>query len=189
MFLTVAALLVPFGFLLGLVEELVPFFGLLLAAGLVTFLIRTGRRALAYNPRHGGIRAWTWFGSLWVVMFVVLFIFAAVSFTEDITAAPFWFYVVFSHTAFVGMMTNLLLGVYALRTANTKHVVAWEESASMWLINLGLLTFFALKIAADIRLGAIVMGIGVLLGVGTMLLRLRADRPGVAAAARAASAD
>ena len=31
--------------------------------------------------------------------------------------------------------------------------------------------------AADIRLGAIVMGIGVLLGVGTMLLRLRADRP------------
>jgi len=118
MFLTVAALLVPFGFLLGLVEELVPFFGLLLAAGLVTFLIRTGRRALAYNPLHGGIRAWTWFGSLWVVMFIVLFIFAA-----------------------------------------------------------------------DIRLGAIVMGIGVLLGVGTMLLRLRADRPGVPAAARTASAD
>ncbi len=189
MFLTVAALLVPFGFLLGLVEELVPFFGLLLAAGLVTFLIRTGRRALAYNPRQGGIRAWTWFGSLWVVMFVVLFIFAAVSFAEDITAAPFWFYVVFSHTAFVGMMTNLLLGVYALRTANTKHVVAWGEPVSRWLINLGLLTFFALKIAADIRLGAIVMGIGVLLGVGTMLLRLRADRPGVPAAARTASAD
>ncbi|MCH8342155.1 MAG: hypothetical protein IIA51_11460 [Chloroflexi bacterium] len=40
--------------------------------------------------------------------------------------------------------------------------------------------------AADIRLGAIVMGIGVLLGVGTMLLRLRADRPTVPAAAWAA---
>ena len=56
--------------------------------------------------------------------FVVLFIFAAVSFAEDISASPPWFYIVFSHTAFVGMMTNLLLGVYALRTTNTKHVVS-----------------------------------------------------------------
>ncbi len=64
LFLTAAALLVPFGFLLGLVSELVPFFGLLLAAGLVTFLIRTGRRALPNNPLRGGIRAWTWFGTL-----------------------------------------------------------------------------------------------------------------------------
>ncbi len=59
----------------------------------------------------------------------------------------------------------------------------------MWLMNLGLLVFFALKIAADIRLGAIVMGICVLLGVGTMLLQLRADRPTVPSAASAASAD
>ena len=68
---------------------------------------------IAYS--RGGIRAWTWFGSFWVVIFVVLFIFAA-----------------------------------------------------------------------DIRLGAVVMGIGVLLGVGSMLLRLRADRPSVPVAARAA---
>jgi len=77
------------------------------------------------------------------VTFVVLFIFAAVSFAEDISASPPWFYFVFSHTAFVGMMTNLLLGAYALRTANTKHVVAWGEPVSMWLINLGLLVFFS----------------------------------------------
>ena len=121
--------------------------------------------------------------------FVVLFIFAAVSFAEDISASPPWFYFVFSHTAFVGMMTNLLLGAYALRTANTKHVVAWGEPVSMWLINLGLLAFFTLKIVADIRLGAMVMGTGVLLGVGTMLIRLRADRPSVLATAPAASTD
>ena len=74
---------------------------------------------IAYS--RGGIRAWTWFGSFWVVMFVLLFIFAAVSFAEDISASPPWLYIVFSHTAFVGMMTNLLLGVYALRrpTQNT----------------------------------------------------------------------
>jgi len=49
--------------------------------------------------------------------------------------------------------------------------------------------FFTLKIVADIRLGAMVMGTGVLPGVGTMLIRLRADRPSVLATAPAASTD
>lgn len=45
----------------------------------------------------------------------------------------------------------------------------------MWTINIGLLVFIGLKLAADIRLGAILMGIGVVLGVVTMILRLRAS--------------
>ena len=53
--------------------------------------------------------------------------------------------------------------------------MAWGEPAARWLINLGLLAFFALKIAGDSRLGAIVMGIGVLLGVFTMVRRLLAS--------------
>lgn len=187
--LTAAALLVPIGYLVGMVNQLVPLFGLLLALGLIIFLFRTGRSALTYNPLRGGIRARIWFGSVWAVVTVILLIFAAVTFAEDISTAPSWFYIVFSHSANIGMMTNLLLGVYALRTANTKTVVEWGESASMWLMNLGLLVFFSLKIAADIRLGAMVMGIGVLLGVGTMMLRLRADRPTVLVAAPATSAD
>ena len=36
-----------------------------------------------------------------------------------------------------------------------------------------MLVFFALKITSDTRLGAIAMGLGVLLGVVTMILRLR----------------
>lgn len=185
LFLSAAALLVPFGYLVHRVTQLVPLFGLLLGLGLVTFLVRTGRWALAYNPLLGGIRARIWFGSFWAVVTVALLIYAAVTFAEDISIAPPWFYVVFSHSAYVGMMTNLLLAVHVLRTSDTSQVLAWGEPVSMWLMNLGLLVFFALKIAADNRLGAIVMGIGVLLGVATMLLRLSADRPAVPAAAGA----
>ena len=87
---------------------------------------------------------------------------------------PSWFFAVFAHAGFVGMMTNLILAVFSARTQESRHVLSWGEPTSLWLINLGLLVFFALKITADIRLGAIVMGIGVVLGVLTMILRLRA---------------
>ena len=85
-------------------------------------------------------------------------------------------------------MTNIILGVDAARTKDAAHVLSWGESSARWLINLGMLVFFALKITSDTRLGAIVMGIGVLLGVVTMILRLRAsgkegvDMPGPAEA-------
>jgi hypothetical protein len=45
----------------------------------------------------------------------------------------------------------------------------------MWTINLGIVVFLALRIGADIRLGAIIMGLGVLLGVFTMFRRLQAS--------------
>ena len=66
-----------------------------------------------------------------------------------------------------------LLGVYAAQPKDGEQVLSWGEPVARRLINLGLLVFFALKIATDSRLGAIVMGIGVLLGVVTMILRLR----------------
>ena len=42
----------------------------------------------------------------------------------------------------------------------------------MWLIILGLLVFLGLEIASESKTGAIIMGIGVLMGVLTMILRL-----------------
>jgi hypothetical protein len=46
----------------------------------------------------------------------------------------------------------------------------------MWLMNLGLVAFIALKVASDVRIGALVMGVGVVLGVGTAIYRLCSDR-------------
>jgi hypothetical protein len=123
-------------------------------------------------PTGAGVNSWTFFGVLWLVVYMALFLWA-VSTGGDFSVMPGWFFAVFAHAGFVGMMTNLLLGVAASRAQNSASVLPWGEPAALWTINLGLLAFFGLKIAADIRLGALVMGVGVVLGVVTMLLRLR----------------
>ena len=126
------------------------------------------------NPRRGGVKAWAFFGTIWLVIYVGLFIYLAATLPMGLDL-PVWIFAVFVHAGFVGMMTNIILGVDAARTADSAHVLSWGESAAMWLINLGMLVFFVLKITSDTRLGAIAMGIGVLLGVVTMILRLRAS--------------
>lgn len=187
-FLTVAGLLVPIAFLTGAVDQLLPIFALLLMLGLITFLVRTGRRAVAKNPLKGGVQAWGFFGTVWLVVYVGLFIYAAATLPVDPTAIPAWFFAAFAHSGFVGMMTNLIFGVYSARTQETAQVMSWGEPAAMWGMNLGLLIFLGLKIASDTSLGAIFMGIGVLLGVFTMVQRLRASGAGKAPMAEAPDA-
>jgi SAM-dependent methyltransferase len=109
---------------------------------------------------------------LWATLWALFFIYIGAAYAQDLAAVPPWVAVVFQHSAFVGTMTNLLLGVYAARTQDVGNVLQGSETAALWLINLGLPLFFALEIAAGSRLGAIVMGSGVLLGVATMIVRL-----------------
>jgi len=183
---SVAAILVPLAYLTNTLGVLLPMFVLLLFVGLIFFLVRTGWRGLTTSPLGDGPKPWAFFGTFWMVVFVGLFIWAATAFVEDFSLAPTWFFAVFAHAAFVGTMTNLLLGVYSARTQESRHVLAWGEPAARWLINLGLLAFFALKITSDSRLGAIVMGIGVLLGVFTMARRLLAGGEPMAVRGKAA---
>jgi len=172
LFLTAAGLVVVVAFLTGALEQLLPIFALFLLLGLIFFLARIGWRVIAHNPLRGGMKAWGFFGTTWLVIYVGLFIFLAATLPMGLDI-PAWLFAVFVHAGFVGMMTNIILGVDAARTEDSAHVLSWGESAALRLINLGLLVFFALKITSDSRLGAIVMGIGVLLGVVTMILRLR----------------
>jgi len=183
---SVAAILVPVAYLTNALAVLLPMFVLLLFVGLVIFMVRIGWRGLTTSPFGHGPKPWAFFGTFWMVVFVGLFIWAATAFVEDFSLAPTWFFAVFAHAAFVGTMTNLLLGVYSARTQESREVMAWGEPAARWLINLGLLVFFTLKIASDTRLGAIVMGIGVLLGVFTMIRRLLASGAAMGMEKRAA---
>lgn len=169
----VGASLVPIAFFTNSVPVLLPVFLVLLLLGLVIFLARIAWRAILAGPTAEGGKSWTFFGTIWLVVFMALFLWAVSQ--MDFSLMPPWFGAVFAHSGFVGMMTNLLLGVLAARAFASREVFSWGEPTAMWLLNLGLLVFFALKIAMDVRLGAIVMGVGVVLGVITMLLRLRAS--------------
>ncbi len=178
LFWTVGAILVPLGFFLNIVQQVLPVFMLLLLLGMVIFLARFGWRALARFSGGPGVTGWAFMGTLWLIVYMGLFLYMASQFAAGATFAdlPRWMPAVFSHAGFVGMMTNLLLAVVASRAQERADVWPWAEPAALWVINGGLLLFAALKIAADIRLGAIVMGLGVLLGVATMLRRLQAAR-------------
>ncbi len=170
----VAAALVPLGFFLNIVEQILPIFGLMLLVGMVIFLVRYAWRALVNLPRGAGVTSWTFFGALWLIVYMGLFLYA-VSAGPDFSALPAWFFATFAHAGFVGMMTNLIMGVVASRGQAGTGVLRWGEAAALWTINLGILVFLGLKIAADVRLGAIVMGVGVLLGVFVLFRRLQAS--------------
>lgn len=172
---TVAAIVVPVAFLLDLVETLILVFVLLLLLFLVIFVARMGWRAVLVNPLDHGVRAWGFFGTVWLAVFVGLFVWSLVTFQGDFSGAPEWFTPVFAHAAFVGMMTNLIFGVLSARTAATSDILAWGEPATLWVLNLGLVLFIALIVAMGTPHGAFVMGLGALLGVVTMALRLWAE--------------
>ncbi len=175
LFWMVGAALVPLAFFLNILEMILPIFGLMLIIGMLLFFIRYVWRVLANFSLSPGVRSWTFFGTLWLVIYMALFLYAVMGTGGDFSVLPPWFFAVFAHAGFVGMMTNLIMGVVASRAEAGKSVMAWGESGAFWLINLGILVFLGLKISADIRLGAIVMGIGVLLGVVTMFRRLQAS--------------
>lgn len=172
----VGASLVPLAFFLNIVDQILPIFMLMLVLGMIIFLARYGWRALASVSVRPGMRAWAFFGAIWLVVYMGLFLYliSLIGGGADFSQFPPWLAPTFAHAGFVGMMTNLLMGVVASRAQASAGVWPWAEPASLWAINLGLLAFISLKIAADIRHGAIIMGLGVLLGVVTMLRRLQA---------------
>lgn len=169
---TVGATLVPIAFFTGAVEQLLPIFGIALLLGLVIFLARAAWRAIVQQPFGEWPRPWATFATVSLIIYLGLFLYAVNA--PSFESLPSWFAATFVHVGFVGMMTNVLFGVLSARGAAQRQVVAWGESVAFWVMNLGLILFLALKIAADIRLGAVVMGIGVLLGVFTLFMRLRA---------------
>ncbi len=110
-----------------------------------------------------------------MIFWGLFFIWVAANYAEDPTLVPHWVAVTFVHASFVGMMTNLLLATYSARSQEASEVLSWAELPAVWLTNLGLLAFLGIEIASGGRLGAAVMGVGVLLGLLTMILRLRAS--------------
>ena len=165
--------------LLGLLLDLLPAVMAsvpLMLLALIVYFARGGWRVFKLNPLKSGNQGWFFFGTLWILVWGLFFIWVAATYAEDFSLVPHWVEIFFVHSAFIGMMTNLLLGVYSQRSQGSRHILSWAEPLAMWSINLGLVTFFALEIISESKVGSVVMGIGVLLGVFTMIQRLRADK-------------
>lgn len=93
-------------------------------------------------------------------MYVALFLYLAVGLQGTLVGAPNWFPMALTHSGVVGMISDLLFGVYSVRTQATNDILSWGEPAAMWLTNLGLVLFIGLHYLFRTRHGAIVMGVG-----------------------------
>jgi hypothetical protein len=179
LFITIAWSLSMISILLGLLLDLLPAVMAsvpLMLLALIVYFARGGWRAFKLNPLKSGNQGWFFFGTLWMLVWGLFFIWVAATYADDFSKVPHWVEIFFVHAAFLGMMTNFLLGVYSQRSRETSHIISWGEPIAMWVFNLGLVVFFALEIVSESKVGSVVMGIGVLLGVFTMIQRLRADK-------------
>ena len=169
----IGAALVPIAFFLNAVEQVLPIFGLMFLLGMIIFLVRYGWQALTNLPRGKGVKSWIFFGTLWLIIYMGIFLYAVVGTGGDFSVLPEWFGAVFAHVGFAGMMTNLLFAVVASRGQEGAGVLARGEPAAFWGLNLGIIIFLGLEIAIGIRHGAIIMGLGILLGVFVFFRRLQ----------------
>lgn len=142
--------------------------------GPVIFFARIGWRAVTTNPMRGDEAAWAFFAPLWLLVFIGGMLAGIGGLFPEGAEWPF---TIIFHAYFIGFITNGLFGLYAHRTSDSSVRQGWAEPGAMWLMNIGLITFAATEIALGERYGAVVMGLGVLLAVGTMAHRLLDESP------------
>lgn len=117
--------------------------------------------------------------ALFVIVAMVIYLYLVVSFLGDPTAdfeAFIPILVASDHSTFVGVITNLVFALALALAADRRAIWPWADQVVYWLMNLGLVVFavgLALEVAEVKRIGAPVMGIGILLGLAVITMRLR----------------
>ena len=83
------------------------------------------------------------------------------------------------HAAFIGVVTNLMLGLLLVLTRDRGDLWRWTDQLIYWGVNLGLLIFIV-GLVGDVvilkRIGAPLMGVALLLALATLAQRLWASR-------------
>lgn len=165
----VSGFLTSFGLFTGIVEPLAPPALLMFLVAFGFFFARVGWRAVATNPLAGGRNVPVFWGGLFFPAYILLFVTMVAVFFIPGKAAPHALEVAFVHIIFIGMATNLLLAVRSTFPewgGGTGPAVApGLLGAGVWILNLGMLAFFAGEFMAERKEGAFLMAAGVLVAL------------------------
>jgi hypothetical protein len=119
--------------------------------------------------------------AVFVVVAMAIFMYLVAMFLSDPTQdfADFQGILVASdHSTFVGVFTNLIFALALTLAADRRTDLAWADQLVYWAMNVGLV-IFAVGLIAEVpeikRIGAPIMGIGILLGLAVIAVRLRAS--------------
>lgn len=99
-------------------------------------------------------------------------------YAKDIEAAPRGVLLALDHATFIGILTNAILGLVLIATAERREIWAWADRLVFWGMNVGILIFmFGLisEVAAIKRVGTPLMGASILLGIAAAAVRIRAE--------------
>ena len=142
----------------------------------VLFVVRIWPRAVrvdwisAQPIRHFAI------SSLWVPVALVLFMYLVFSFItaadpSDPNALPLNVLIASDHSAYIGILTNIMLGLLATLFLRAAVRGGWIGQVMFWGVNLGLIVFvigLILDSAEIKRIGAPVMGIALLFSLAVL---------------------
>lgn len=142
----------------------------------VVFVVRIWPTALrvdwvtAQPVRHVALSA------VWVPVALVLFMYLVFSFItaadpSDPNALPLNVLIASDHSAYIGIVTNIMLGLLATVVLRADVRRSWVGQFMFWAVNLGLIVFVIGLImdSADIkRIGAPVMGIALLISLAIL---------------------
>ena len=118
--------------------------------------------------RHIGAAA------IWVIVGLLLFMYLIVLFIGakgDVAAIPQGALIASDHSVFIGVMTNLLIGLVATFSADQAGRFRWAEPLMFWGLNVGLAVFVVGLIAESSpikRVGSPLMGLAILLALAVL---------------------
>ncbi len=182
----------------GLVQVLALFLGgLILSVGLLTgvgqaaggiylltqlvavalFVVRLGRPVLRAGWGRASAARQAGVGSVWVVVALLLFMYLVTLFvtSNDIASVPVNMLFASDHATYIGVITNLVLGLLLALSADRRGRWPWADELVFYGVNGGLLVFVAGLIldSAEIkRIGAPVMGVALLFALALYAYRL-----------------
>jgi hypothetical protein len=170
---------------IGILFDLMPLLGLNLLGEVVgiAIVLTRQRRAIA---RAGwplvSARLHASASLLFTLPALGLLAYVIVRYADDIESTPRELLLALDHATFIGILTNAILGLLVVATAARREIWSWADGLVFWGMNLGLVVFIV-GLVADVanvkRVGTPIMGLGILLGLLTIAMRLRDDRASI----------
>jgi hypothetical protein len=165
---------------IGVLFDILPLLGLNLlgeVAGVAIVLVRNRRAIAGAGWPVVSARLHAAASLLFSIPALGLLGYLIVRYAQDVESAPRGLFLALDHATFVGLLTNAILGLLLVMSAERRDLWAWADRLVFWGVNLGLATFLVGLVAEEAvikRIGTPVMGASILLGLLTAAMRLRA---------------
>jgi hypothetical protein len=143
----------------------------------VIFAGRVVRTAIRVDWRSAAPERILAASAVFVIIATAIFLYVVFLFisTGDPTKIPQGVLVASDHTAFIGVITNLIFGLAFGLAADRRTRWPWADQVVFWAMNGGLVVFLLGLIAESPelkRIGAPIMGLAILLGLAVIAARL-----------------